>query len=614
MIRETEPPKPSTRLQTLGDKLPQVALHRQTEAPKLLHQVRGDLDWIVMKCLEKDRQRRYETANGVAADVARHLTSEPILARAPSNLYRLQKLIRRNRFAFSALTAITAVLVLGVVVSAWQALRAMRAEREQNRLRLLAENALAQVQIQTASQFFEANDYPMALAYLARVLRQEPSNEAVAARVFSSLTQHNFIVPLTAPLQHSAEIYFAQFSPDGLQVVTASADGTGQIWDANTGQPKVPPLKHSGPVWFAQFAPDGLSVATASEDKTAQLWNARTGQPLAPPLQHAGSVAYLYYSPDGRRLLTSTWDSVVRIWNVENGWSLTAPIPNVRNLRCSPFSPDALFLVTPFENSATIRSALTGNPLEGTLAHPQYVISAEFSPNGKFIVTACADGIARVWDVRTRQLMTALNHGTPLWLARFSPDGRYVVTVCQDTTIQVWDAYTGRALSAPLRYQLSHRGAGQKRYPVLDSVYQKRRTAQFSLDSQMVVISAGGKAQLFYANTGEALSEPFRHDAVWAAEFSRDSQRIVTASLDGTARVWGIRRDYKETSAITLPIPEWMPRLLEALAEKRLNERGVVEPVPTTELQNLKRQLSASADSGTWTRWGKWLFTGVPAR
>src|SRR5262249_50737887 len=134
--RETEPPRPSTRLSMLkGEELTTTAKHRHANAPELIHLLRGDLDWIVMKCLEKDRARRYETANGLAADLKRHLSNEPVIARPPSQLYRLQKLARRNRLAFAAIAAITAVLLLAVVVSTWQAVRATRAEHEQSRLR-----------------------------------------------------------------------------------------------------------------------------------------------------------------------------------------------------------------------------------------------------------------------------------------------------------------------------------------------------------------------------------------------------------------------------------------------------------------------------------------------
>jgi len=134
-IREKMPPKPSTRLSTMvADALTATAQHRHTDAPKLIHVLRGDLDWIVMKCLEKDRSRRYETANGLAADIGRYLKNEPIVARPPSKLYEFQKTVRRHRFGFAAAAAIIIVLAVGIALTSWQAVRATRAERAQARL------------------------------------------------------------------------------------------------------------------------------------------------------------------------------------------------------------------------------------------------------------------------------------------------------------------------------------------------------------------------------------------------------------------------------------------------------------------------------------------------
>ena len=117
-IREVEPQKPSTRLRTLeADTMTSTAQHRATVPPKLLHLVRGDLDWIVMRCLEKNRVRRYATSDELARDLERHLHNEPVAACPPSALYRFRKLVRRNKLAVVATTAIAAALVIGLVVS-----------------------------------------------------------------------------------------------------------------------------------------------------------------------------------------------------------------------------------------------------------------------------------------------------------------------------------------------------------------------------------------------------------------------------------------------------------------------------------------------------------------
>src|SRR6185503_15173006 len=139
-IREQEPPKPSTRLHALSQAdLTTTAQARHVDGHKLIQTVKGDLDWIVMKCLEKERSRRYETVNGLAADILRHLNTEPVAARPPSRLYEFQKTVRRHKLGFAAAAALIVVMALGVLASTLQALRATRAEREQSRLRQQAQ-------------------------------------------------------------------------------------------------------------------------------------------------------------------------------------------------------------------------------------------------------------------------------------------------------------------------------------------------------------------------------------------------------------------------------------------------------------------------------------------
>jgi len=139
-IQEQEPQRPSTKLSTMVEgELTTTAKRHHTDAPKLISDVRGDLDWIVMKCLEKDRARRYETANGLASDLQRHLDQEPVTACPPSNLYRFQKLVRRNKLAFAAAAAVTASLLIGLGISTWMFFQERAAKHEQARLRLQAQ-------------------------------------------------------------------------------------------------------------------------------------------------------------------------------------------------------------------------------------------------------------------------------------------------------------------------------------------------------------------------------------------------------------------------------------------------------------------------------------------
>ncbi len=191
-LREKEPPRPSVRLTTLPrEDLIKAADCRQLEPPRLISSLRGDLDWIVLKALEKDRSRRYETANGLAMDIQRHLNNEPVMARPPSWRYRFQKLVRRNRVVFAAGGAVAVALVIGTGTSTWLFLRereahqrAVAAEQQQARLRHEAElrEKITQAALLVSQEKFEAAD-----ALLNEISLTQPTVEG--ATVLRSLAE-----------------------------------------------------------------------------------------------------------------------------------------------------------------------------------------------------------------------------------------------------------------------------------------------------------------------------------------------------------------------------------------------------------------------------------------
>ena len=140
VIREEEPPKPSTRLSESKESLPSVSAQRQTEPTKLTRLVRGELDWIVMKALEKDRNRRYETANGFAQDIQRYLADEPVQACPPSAWYRFRKMARRNKGAMAVAAALTAALIFSTVILAVSNMRITESNKQKDSALELAKN------------------------------------------------------------------------------------------------------------------------------------------------------------------------------------------------------------------------------------------------------------------------------------------------------------------------------------------------------------------------------------------------------------------------------------------------------------------------------------------
>ncbi len=200
-LREQEPQRPSTMVTTMhGTELTDMAAHRHAEPFKLISLLRGDLDWIVMKALEKDRRRRYETANGLAMDIHRYLASEPVIARPPSRIYRFQKLVRRNKILFAAGAAVAVALIVGLGVStrlyllerlAFQ--RAVAAEQQaelerakETQLRQLAE---AREKITQANVMVNDEDYGGADELVSQVKFSQPTVEG--AVVFRALGEYH---------------------------------------------------------------------------------------------------------------------------------------------------------------------------------------------------------------------------------------------------------------------------------------------------------------------------------------------------------------------------------------------------------------------------------------
>ena len=257
-IREKEPVRPSTRFATLkGEELTATAKRRSTDTAKLLHQLEADLDWIVMRCLEKDRTRRYDTANGLAFDIKRHLNNEPVLARPPSAADKFQKAFRRNKLIFTAAAAVALALVAGISVSTWQAIlvnRARDAEREQRlsaqmerdkalsaqeaerqpRLRADVEKAqashlLSVANMNLAQQAWEQNNF-VRLRQLLQETRDWP--ERGFEWYYWKKQCHVALKTLSG---HLKSVRSVAFSPDGKRILTGSDDKTAKIWDVANG-------------------------------------------------------------------------------------------------------------------------------------------------------------------------------------------------------------------------------------------------------------------------------------------------------------------------------------------------------------------------------------------
>lgn len=517
--------RPPFVAETLADTLEHVR-HSTPLSPRILNpSIPRDLETICLKSLEKDPRRRYGTAQELADELARFLAGEPIHARPVTKIEKAWRWSRRHP-AVSGLSAgllIVAVAGFAAITRQWQrAERNAEAERVQ---RQRAEDISARFEIERAEDAFESGASAIALAHLARVLQQNPSNSVAAGRVISALTYRPFVLPAGEPLQHGHEVCSARFSPDGQQVVTASSDNTARIWEADSAKPITQPLKHAAQVRSATFSPDGQWVLTASDDKTARIWNARTGEPLSSPLQHQAAVRSAEFSFDSRKALTASADNTARVWDARSGEPTTPPLLHNGPVVCARFSPDGR-TVASASSDKTVRlwDVDSGQAVTEPLKHRYAPELMEFSPDGKAIAVAESGGSVQICNSRTGEKTFEFMHER-LWSMQFSPDGQKLVTASYDQTARVWDAKTGQPLVAPLKHD--------------DWV----RYARFSPDGQRIVTTSDDKtARVWDARTGRPLTEPLRHRLlVMTADFSPEGQRVVTASEDKTARIWDLR-------------------------------------------------------------------------
>jgi WD40 repeat protein len=461
VIREEEPPRPSTRLSST-EELPSISAQRQTEPAKLTKLVRGDLDWIVMKALEKDRSRRYETANGLARDVERHLNDEPVLACPPTTAYRFRKFARRHRAPLLAGTFVVLALVVGTLISTWQAVRATSAEK-------LAQTRL-EGEITANAETGRSLEREKLSLYFQRIARADVEcpncNFSGANKILDEcLPEHRhwewrYLKRLCHPelitfTGHSEFVTRVAFSPGGRYAASASVDRTVRIWDLVTGKEFRTLQGLRQIATCVAWSADGRRLAAGSgnhrEDRPGEIkvWDAETGVELLELSGHRLAVADVAFSPDCRRLASASFDGTVRLWDLVSR-EQTAMRGHRSAVKSVTFSPDGKRLASgAWDGSIILWDAASGQQLQTLTGHRGDVLSVAFSPDGKRLASGSWDTTVRVWDLTSGKetLLPQPHHAAMVWRVEFSPDGKHVASAGGDGLLKVWDANSGRALT-----------------------------------------------------------------------------------------------------------------------------------------------------------------------
>ena len=545
IIREEEPPKPSTRISTLGDTRAAVAAHRHADPHRLSQLVSGDLDWIVMKTLEKDRTRRYETANGLAMDVQRYLADEPVEACPPSASYKFRKFARRNKVALATGGLVLAALVMGTGVSTWQAIRATRAERSANEslqaeteahgeaaAAVAGERAQREVADRERAEAMRQRQVALRQLYVSQLnLAQQAWEAGRVGRVLELLhgqrpqpgqpDLRGFDWYYRWHLCHSERlslprrdygVFSVAISPDGKTLATSS--NVIELWDLPSVHLRSTLTGHGSDINMVAFSPDGSKLASASDDSLAKIWDARTGKELAVLKGHSDKVLALSFAPDGKRLATCGYDGTVKLWTLETLGAGTVVQPSM------------------------------------TLTHQPRVFGVAFSPDGRLVASAGKDRTLRLWDAVSGKLRATLEgHKDALTPVAFSPNGRLLASGSDDTTIKLWDPATGHELATL---------AGHKDFvEALAFSPDGRFLASGSRDSTVRLWEVAALATA--ASSGDTLASPARAIAEWtvfkghtdqvsSVAFTPDGKTLASASSDHTAKLWDVVRGQEQVT------------------------------------------------------------------
>ncbi len=561
VIREKEPVRPSTRFATLqGEELTTTARRRSTDTSKLVHQLRGDLDWIVMKCIEKDRTRRYETANGLAADLKRHLNNETVVARPPSSAYRFQKLVRRNKVAFAAGVAIAAALLLGIIASTWQAVRATHAKRDalaaqaqaveaqanEAKLRQQAEaEELAARQrayasdMDVASQALAGNNLGRALDLLNQQ-RPGPGQRDLRGWEWRYLWQQTHSDARFTLCQKS-EIESLAVSADGnwLAIGLVHKDGL-FVWDLQTRQEVAHLALGEGRVRAAFSPTESLLAFTSRDDPasgearpTLRLWNVATRQMVAEFPLDAVCLG-LAFAKDGRTLVTATSLGHITLWRMPEGTKLASyPCEQQSDLQ-SDLPPSTGFAATSDLGLAAyatrpgqvhVMDLRDGKELWSVVASKSFITALAFSPDGKTLASAAgfAESDIRLWDVATGKEIGRLE-GHKSWVGSlvFWPDGKKLASSSADQTIRTWDVASRKCLDVMRGHRL-----------------EVWRLALLPDNKTLVSGSKDGVVCVW----DTSVTHPRRESITWLGHvsdwlFASDSRSVVTLDSEGKVTRW----------------------------------------------------------------------------
>jgi WD40 repeat protein len=555
-IREREPLPPSIRLRRLNPPdLSETAQSRRQEPSKLIHLLQGDLDWIVMKALEKDRTRRYETANGLALDVERHLSNEPVSARSPTKFYRFQKLVRRNQMAFGAAVTLGLVLVAGAIVSSWQALRAGRAERQAEHAASVAslaqeaaekQRGLAQERGDRLRLLSYAHEMNLALRYcqeanfgaawdLLQHYTSKPGETDLRGfewRYLYRRCRGNFSRALP---RHNQVLGRMEYSPDGRLLATYCWDRKLRLWDLRQSA-TVPVFEIGSSSGLGTFSSDGGALVFGGSNGTVKVFEIEKHQ-LSDALVDAGEM--VDFAPRSSRAVTFAAGKGLRVWDLadkrlklllpqfarrflDEGWVRPAIIDADGKTHAVVESDEP---TETRERNLGIRLwDVEGGSDRGLLEDDRQIRALRFSPSGRYLAAAHGDGTVLIWNLVNNESQLVVVQEKPVTALAFSADESELATGGSDGTIKRWDSADGTEKESKLR---GHAG-------MVGALAYSAREAELASGGRDTSVKIW---KLDQPDAGDEIQDLHTKEFGNVA-FSADGKSVAAGCNDITVKVW----------------------------------------------------------------------------
>jgi WD40 repeat protein/serine/threonine protein kinase len=522
-IKDQEPLKPSTRLSTYdGPERISIAKQRNIGPNQLSSQLRGDLDWIVLKSLEKDRTRRYETASGFALDIGRFLNNEPVSAVAPSVLYKCRKFAQRNKLFFGAAAAIAVALVCGLslVFLSYARERAAHAESESNRVKAVDALKLANLHSELsiiAKRRAEESEATTKSLLMSSRIQTYQADMNLASQAYHSgdigrmneLVEKHRLEPGTQDLRgfewyhwrQAGRLHIWEVTPGGaMRAIEISPDGSvvaasaamNWIHVQKSGEERT--LIKVNDIEITPFAmtPDSASLVVGCPlDGGLKVHDIATKTTQFYPDPACMKIRCLAFAPSGEVMASGGKSGHIVLWDTASWKPVGVKMPVRGDTWSLAFAPDGKRLLAAMEDSTVQVWDVTNpeNPLiEGTLiGHREGVSAVAVCPGADFFATGSFDKTIRLWNMNG-ELIGVYDAGGPVTVLKFSrDDARLLAGTDETNSVLVWDVRLD-----PPALELSHTIKGHSRkvtgvgFPQdsnqVHSVSEDGRYAVWSLD------------------------------------------------------------------------------------------------------------------------------------